>query len=54
MLKYFHPSLFNCYYAGKETYQSFWLYLTSTSWKDIAYNCMYKSGFFLDSIRTIY
>ena len=43
-LKYMHPSAFHCYYAGKETSISFYHYLTATSWKDIMYNVVYKTG----------
>ena len=53
-LKWFHPSLFHCYYAGKETYLSFYKYLTGTSWKDILYNLVYKTGNMCDQVRVIY
>jgi len=54
VLKYMHPSSFHCYFAGKETYLSFYKYLTATSWKDIMYNVVYKTGKFADQIRLIY
>ncbi len=41
MLKYFHPSAFHCYYAGKEAYLTAELYVEITSWKDIMYNLIY-------------
>lgn len=53
-LKYMHPSAFHCYYAGKETSTSFYHYLTATSWKDIMYNVVYKTGKMADQIRVIY
>jgi hypothetical protein len=53
VLKYFHPSAFHCYFAGKETYTSFRKYLTETSWKDIMYNLVYKTGLMFDQIRVI-
>jgi hypothetical protein len=43
-LKYMHPSLFHCYYAGKETWLTFLSYLDLNSAKDISYNMMYKTG----------
>lgn len=54
VLKYFHPSIFHCYYAGKETVISFTKYLSITSWKDILYNVIYKTGYMIDQGRIIY
>jgi hypothetical protein len=48
ILKWFHPSIYHCYYAGKETYISFYRYLTITSYKDILYNMIYKTGKMFD------
>lgn len=41
MLKYFHPSAFHCYYAGKEAYLAAEMYLYITSTKDLLYNLVY-------------
>jgi len=54
VLKYMHPSSFHCYFAGKETYLSFYKYLTATSVKDLMYNVVYKTGKMADQIRIIY
>jgi hypothetical protein len=54
VLKYFHPSLFHCYFAGKETYLSFESYIFNASLKDILYNLIYKTGLFMDQLRIIY
>ena len=48
VLKYMHPSAFHCYYAGKETYISFSNYLMTTTFKDIVYNLVYKTGLMID------
>lgn len=53
VLKFMHPSGFHCYYAGKETYTSFSKYLSTTSWKDILYNVVYKTGLMMDQSRII-
>ena len=54
ILKWTHPSLYHCYYAGKETYLSFEGYITLDSYKDITYNVVYKTGLMFDQIRIIY
>jgi hypothetical protein len=54
VLKYFHPSFFHCYYAGKETYESGLTYISNTTFNDIGYNLIYKSGQIIDAGRIIY
>ncbi|TNV73762.1 hypothetical protein FGO68_gene5605 [Halteria grandinella] len=54
MLKFLHPSLYHCYYAGKQTYLSALTYSSKTRFNDIAYNLLYKSGQMVDQGRIIY
>jgi hypothetical protein len=54
VLKYLNPSLFHCYYAGKETVITIETYYETTTWRDIVYNLIYKSGQVLDQLRIIY
>ena len=54
MLKYMHPSLYHCYYAGKETYEAYAMYQELTSARDILYNLVYQTGSMCDNVRIIY
>ncbi len=48
VMTWVYPSAFHCYYAGKETYISFYTYTTQTTLKYIFYNLVYKTGNMFD------
>lgn len=54
VLKYTHPSLYYCYYAGKETIVMGYQYATGTSYQEIIYNLIYKTSYFTDNVRIIF
>ena len=54
ILKYFHPSTYHCYYAGKETYTAFSKYMVLNSINNVFDNMIYKTGQVFTNLRIIY
>lgn len=53
IVKYIHPVLFHCYYAGKETYLSFLSYLALNSITTVIFNIIYKTKPLFNDLRTL-